>query len=245
MKAIPILIITNVLALCLVLLLYLNQLELKDQLGNVRQPASRAPSADLAEAERFDALEKRIADLTRLLEEPTGMVGEGLPSGIDPGPEEGGETEGFAMPEIEDVGKDGLLPTNPKMEVFRRQVRRANELNSQEDRVRRMNESLDRLVQENRIGALDKAQREAVTKTIFKARAKVPQIWEKIRSDGSLADLPREERWQVVRAGFDELQAETQSELEGTVPAADAKVIVDTLARDLMRGGPGSGRGRR
>jgi hypothetical protein len=247
MKATPILVITNVVALCMVALLYLNQLELKDQLGNARQPASRAPSADLAEAERFDALERRIAALTRLIEEPAGMMAEGdLPTGSDDSSVagEGGEmdADGFALPEIEGAGEDGLLPTNPKMEIFRRQVRRANDLNSQEDRVQRMNDSLDRLVEQNRIGALDPVQREAVTTALLRARTKIPQVMQKLRSDQTMADLPREERRELWRSAFEGLQTETQKELESAVPAADAKVISDSMAREAMGGGRGRGR---
>jgi len=248
MKAIPILIVTNVLALGLVLLLYLDQQGLKDQLVNSRRSASRAPSAELAGAERFEALEKRIADLTRLIDEPMGMVGEGdlvegmrSADGLSTGESADGE---YALPAIEDVGEDGILPSNPKMEVFRRQVRRANDLNSQEDRVRRMNESLDRLARDNRIGVLDDAQKEQVTAALLRSRARIPQILEKLRSDMTMRDLPREEQWEVRRGAFETLQAETQKELEGSVPAADAKVIVETMSRDYMRGGPGGGRGR-
>ena len=81
-----------------------------------------------------------------------------------------------------------------------------------------------------------------VTTALLRARAKIPQVMQKLRSDQTMADLPREERREVWRSAFEGLQAETQKELESAVPAADAKVIADTMARESMRGGPGRGR---
>ena len=259
MKALPILVITNALALGLALILMVEQQDLKSQLGAARSRPARPSAGDPglaagAARERIGALERQLSTLLDSLGDPTIPVGDG--AGVEPslGEEEasGGSNGGgmFGLPPIEEEGElePGEEPaTDPRMELFRRQVRRANQLDSVEDRRVRVERSLDRLVEQNRIGQLDATQKKAVTTKLMAARGQVSTIWARLREDPAIRELPREERWQAMRTQYEDFRTKTQRELEKVVPAADAKVIAEVAMRDAGRGGgrPSTGGGGR
>jgi hypothetical protein len=242
MKAVPILVVTNALALGLVVVLFVQQGDLESQLNATRTPTAR--HTDVVEE---GAVEDRIARLERLLKATGGGadVGFDLPEGPGPGgepamaadgPAAGGEAEAGAEAGVESGG----AYDPQEMERFRKKVRRAIELNGQEDRVTRVVDRLDGLISENKIAPLTPKQKTSVAETILAAQQKIPEVFRRLRESGSFNDVPREERRQLVRAEIDSLRGETQKELESTVPAADAKTIMDDYLSDMFRG-PGRG----
>lgn len=255
MKAVPILVITNALALGLVVLLFVQHSDLESQLSSTRTPAARR-----AEVVAESGVEDRIARLERLMRARTGEAG-----GMDPSPagEESAagaevvaqEGEAASATGTEPGAADGDLASyDPaEMDRFRKKVRRAIELNAEEDQVTRVVDRLDGLVSENKIAPLTSKQKTSVAQTILSTRSKVPTIFRRLRESGAFGDVPREERGQLIRAEFDSLRAEAQKELENTVPAADAKTILeDSLGDrgmwrgfgDMGRRGRGSSGGR-
>jgi len=126
------------------------------------------------------------------------------------------------------------------MELFRRRVRRAEELNSAEERFRRVAERIDRLVQSNRIAPLSPKQKKFVAKTLLDTRRAIPNIWRKIRENNDLGNMSREERGQLIRSEYEGLRVEAQKALEETIPAADAKTILDDSMQDRGFGGFGT-----
>jgi hypothetical protein len=251
MKAVPILVVTNALALGLVVLLFVQQSDLESQLNSTRTPTARR--ADVIEEE---GVQDRVARLERLMRARSGEGG-----GLVPLLEE------TAAGEEPSTGADSLAPAGKaasgtgeqseaeygsyspqEMDRFRKKVRRAIELNSEEDQVTRVVDRIDGLVSENKIAPLTGKQKESVAKTILSTRGKVPQIFRRLRETGAFTDVPREERGQLIRAEFETLRVEAQKELENTVPAADAKTILEDSLGDrggMWRGMGGDMGGRR
>ncbi|MHC4135481.1 MAG: hypothetical protein ACYTDU_04705 [Planctomycetota bacterium] len=251
MKAVPILVVTNALALGLVVLLFVRQSDLESQLNSTRTPTVRR-----AEVIEEGGVQDRIAHLERLMRARSGeggavglapaetAVGEELPTGAG-GPAPGDDAAPAAAGEA-DAEYGSYDPQ--EMNRFRKKVRRANELNSEEDQVNRVVDRIDGLVSENKIAPLTKKQKGNVARTILSTRRKVPGVFRRLRESGALNDVPREERRQIIRAEFENLRVEAQKELENTVPAADAKTILDDSLGDrgMWRGmgGDGGGPGR-
>jgi hypothetical protein len=254
MKAVPVLVVTNALALGLVVLLFVQQSDLESQLNSTRTPTTRR--ADVVEEE---GVQDRIARLERLMrarsEEGGGLellpaetaAGEELATGTG-GPAPGGET---ATAADAGVAAEHASYSPQEMDRFRRKVRKANDLNSEEDQVTRVVDRIDGLVSENKIAPLTKKQKTQVARTIISTRRKVPDVFRRLRDSGAFTDVPREERGQLIRTEFENLRVEAQKELETTMPAADAKTILDDSMGDggMWRGmrdmgGRGRGGGR-
>ena len=251
MKAVPILVVTNALALGLVALLFVQQSDLESQLNSTRTTTARR--VDVTEEE---GVQDRIARLERLMSARSGegggldllpaetAAGEELPTGAG-GPAPGSDAASAAA---EGAASELASYEPQEMERFRRKVRKAVELNSEEDQVGRVVDRIDGLIGENKIAPLTTKQKSSVARTILSARGKIPLIFRRLRESGAFSDVPREERGQIIRAEFENLRIEAQKELENTVPAADAKTILDDSRADrggMWRGmGDMGGRGR-
>jgi hypothetical protein len=123
----------------------------------------------------------------------------------------------------------GMEPAD--MELFRKQVRKAQELNVQEDQLLRIVENIDRLVEDKRIGALSPEQEQKAARIVMATNRKLLGISGRVRQDYDIANMTSEERRQVIREEYERVRIEARSELEGVVPAADAEVIVDDRFR--------------
>lgn len=247
MKITPILAITNALALALALYLYVELNDLRSQTG-----ASRSDTGDMAR----QALVARVDTLERDLQRALAMQGldampearEGEPMRIDSGgahatsealpddPEPSGATIGDEGVEAGAASED-LSPR--EMDIFRQRVKKAIELNAEEDQKNRVIERIDQLIQENKIASLNPRQKEGVATTVLAYRRKVPDVWRKLREEGALENVSREDRGRIVRAEYETLRTETQHALEEFMPAVDAKTYLDETMRDQMRGGFG------
>lgn len=238
MKPIPLLVVTNALALGLVVVLFVRQQDLEARLGSARSAASR-PAEAAQEAPWLDA---RLERVERELALRPGAVPE-APEPPPPVSEGPGEAPAAPAAPGEAWGGAGAPAdlTPEQMEVFRRRVRRAGELNAEEDRLSFVFESVDRLVAERKIAPLSAGQRDKVARTILTIRDRVPAVFRKFREDAAFRDLPQEQRRTAVRAEIDGLRAEAQKALEEVVPAQDAKTLVDeasTVDGERFRAGP-------
>lgn len=242
MKIVPVLAITNALALALAIFLYVQQGELKSQAGS-----RRSDSGEVARlAARLESLEReheRVLAMRGIEQAPAGeTASRAAPTGSDEGPAVGGEAPalGAQAPE-EAAGSD--VPQedyDPKeMDLFRRKVRKANELNGDEDQKTRIFERIDELVKQNKIAPLNAKQKEGVASTVLAYRKKVPDVWRRVAEGGAMENVSREERGRIVRAEYEALRTEAQRSLEEFMPAVDAKTYLDETMRDQMRGGFG------
>ena len=228
MKAVPLLAITNAVTLALVLLLFFQD---DNPQGHQRAASPQAQiDREALKAEVMADLKQQLSELYVPVRKETGdrVV---LKDGKDgPAHATGGDTDPGA--EGTDSATPELLPDG-QMQTFRKNVRKAIELNREEDRVNREMERIDRLITSNRIGALSDEQKKAVATVLLNSRDKRPRIWRQFRTNPELRELPREERAKIYRVEFAKLNDETQKELEEVVPAADAKTILE----EGMRGG--------
>ena len=246
MKAIPILVITNALALALAIFLFVKLGTVESQLASRRSDTSGRTGSDASLRARVDQLELQMAERGVV---PAGRGAAAEPSAVAPPSESGeeGESPAFATPESEEGMAAGPeapagTPFDPQeMEVFRHKVRKALELNAEEDQVNRVAERLDQLVQQNRIAPLTPRQKETVGRIYTEYQRRVPMVWQKLRESGTLENTPFEDRRALVRAEYDNLRSEAQRALEDVMPAADAKTIVDETLPMAQRGfgGPG------
>jgi len=236
MKAAPVLALTTALSLGGVILLFLKQQDLAERLSSTsRSSAPRAGSEpDAVATERLVFLEaelRRLAAAVHAQDPATPAATTPGGAAAAPAAEPGRAAD---VPAADAPGTQADLPA-PAMEVFRRHVRRALELNGEEDQGRRVVEQLDRLVERSAIGAMTATQKERAAKTILTAQRKLPDVWRKVFADAQGRELPREQRVEMVRVEVEALRAEAQKELETIVPAADAKKI----AEETLGGGPG------
>ncbi|MHC4933313.1 MAG: hypothetical protein ACYTGV_14105, partial [Planctomycetota bacterium] len=138
--------------------------------------------------------------------------------------------------------QDGVLQ-GPEMETFRKNVRKANELNQEEVRLNAVADRLDELVANNKIGAVTKKQKKLIAGVLVQAseegRTRMRRFW----GNPELRSLPREERGALMRSEWESIQETTLKGLEQIVPAADAKTIVDDGLRSVMGRGMGMGGG--
>jgi len=246
MKTVPILAITNALALALAIFVYVKQGE--TQTASRRSDGVRSDAAEIAQ------LKMELEDLKRA-NAARGYVPEaasettaahGAPTG-SAGAHGGSDTASLASQPPEegaDPAAAGSEEFNPQeMETFRKKVRKANELNDAEEQVKRVTDRLDELVRDNKIAPLNPRQKEAVATTVIAYRKKVPMVWQKLRASGTLENTTNEERGRIMRAEFDTLRTEAQRALEEFMPAVDAKTYLDDSMRETMRGGFGGGFG--
>jgi hypothetical protein len=234
MKLVPLLVVTNALALAAVVVLFFQQQELESRLasGRASTPARTAePPPEIVDA-RLERVERELA-LRPAQEAPAPP--QALPEG---------SSEPQAAPEAPEATWGGAgAPdlTAGQMEVFRKRVRRAGELNAQEDRMNTVLESVDRLVTERKIAPLSPAQRTKAAETILAVRDKAPAIFRKFWTDPGFRELPEEQRRASIRAEVDTLRSEAQKALEEVLPAADAKTLIEETSRGFdgpMRGVP-------
>lgn len=246
MKLAPVLVVTNVLALALVVVLWVQQGDLEARLGSSRSGTRRAdvPADTAALQDRIERLEARLAARGAPAEADVSYP----PLSIEEAP----DTPSLAASNKGDGGEAAPAFDPAEMEVFRQKVKRAQELNAEEEQVNRVIGRIDQLAADNKIGALTRKQKKTVAHTILRARRAIPDVWRKIRENNDLRAMSREERGAVMRTEFDSLRVEAQKSLEDVMPAADAKTIIDDAMgggdRGMwggMRGGPGGARGPR
>jgi len=252
MKAVPLLVISNVVALALVVLLWMNQSDLEEKLASRRSnPVRNDPAVDAdLDNERINQLiDARLASMRRGAAADSAGIPAEVEGGSDAPPQAGDGDDSSAVPatgvelEVGD-GEGVVVATDPQMETFRKKVAAANELNREEERINRMIGSIEELENNSRIAALSRTQKVKVARSLLAARERIPDIWRSMRENNDLRSLSREERRTLFQNEFDSLKSAAQKELETMVPAADAKTIVDESVS--MRGprGPRGPRGR-
>jgi len=249
MKAVPLLVISNVIALALVALLWMNQSDLEEKLASRRSPAARDadPAYDTDTDVRLRRLESQLASLRESPVEEAGARPQ--PTGGSDAPEPGVQDGDDPLPvpvsgvelEVGD-GEGVVVASDPVMEAFRQRVAAANELNREEERINRMIDSIEELESNSRIATLSRKQKVEVARSLLAARERIPQIWRSMRENNDLRSLSRDERRTLFQNEFDSLRVAAQKELETVVPAADAKTIVD---QSVSMRGPRGPRGRR
>lgn len=242
MKTVPILAITNALALALAIFVYVKQGE--NQGGSRRSETVRSDAAEIAQL-RMDIDELRRAQA------PRGHTPEAAPDApargaapADPAALGGSDLKPLASqpPEggADPAAAEEEYPPQ-EMETFRKKVRKANELNDAEEQKNRIVERVDQLVKENKIAPLSPAQKENLAITVLSSRRKGMEMWRKLRENPAIEGSNREDRGRVVRQEMETLRTETQRSLEEFMPAADAKTYLDETMRDQMRGFGGFG----
>ncbi len=242
MKIVPILAITNALALALALFVYVKQGE--TQTASHRSEIVRSDPAEIAQLKE-DIAELRRAEAARghTPEAAPDAPVHGAPAGSHGAASLGGSDSAPLASEPPEEGADPAAAEEEfaprEMETFRKKVRKANELNDAEEQVKRVTDRLDELVKENKIAPLNPRQKEAVATTVIAYRKKVPGVWQKLRASGTLENATNEERGRIIRAEYDTLKTEAQRTLEEFMPAVDAKTYLDDSMRDTMRGGFG------
>jgi hypothetical protein len=243
MKIIPVLVITNALALGLAIVLFVQQGELKSQGGTRRSDASEVPRLEA----RIASLERELGQASAIREIEAAPAGETASrmaptGGSEEGPAAGRETP-LGAPASGGAAAEPDAPSDDydskEMDVFRRKVRKALELNSEEDQKVRIFDRIDELVKQNKIAPLNAKEKEGVASTVLAYRRKIPEVWRKIAADGAMEGVSREERGRIVRVEYEALRVEAQRALEDFMPAVDAKTYLDETMRDQMRGGFG------
>jgi hypothetical protein len=240
MKIVPILAVTNALVLALALYLYVKLDDVSSKVAARRSEVSRLDPREM------DELKARIADLehARSL-----AVSDGAASAPEPdphastSPRDGGSTDAPALatpgadaPPDGAVGGDSTEINPQEMEVFRRKVKKANELNDLEEQKNRVIERIDQLVKDNKIAPLTPREKEGIATTVLEFRKRTPLVWQKLRETGALDNATREDRGRIIRSEMDALRAEAQRSLEEFMSAADAKTYLDESLREMQRG---------
>ena len=244
MKIVPLLAITNAIALGLLLLLYLEQGDLKSRLES-----AHVQRADSGETVDEAAIEARI--LARLREETPAAAAGPVVGSEAPGdarlddPADASAAAGAAGTSVAGGGGEGGgdqpagILASGQMEKFRKNVRHAQELNRQEDRVDNEVSRLDRLVEGGRIAALDPVAKKALATKLLGFRDQARNVWTQMRTNPEVREMSREDRWKYMREEVQAVRESAIKELEKLVQPADAKVIVETSLRS------GGSRGRR
>ena len=240
MKIVPILAITNALALGLAIFVYVKQGE---HPGSPRSEA-RPETGEVAK------LRMRVEELELALKAPRTTAAADVPfesaapAASKGATARGGESEAplaapppDAEPSAEPGAADSETFDFKEMEVFRKKVRKANELNQEEEQKKGIVDGIDRLVKENKIAPLSPTQKDAVATVVITSRRKGLDVFRKLRESGALESGNREARGQLIRAEMETIRAETQRALEDIMPAADAKAYLDETTRDQMRFG--------
>jgi hypothetical protein len=250
MKAVPVLAVITALSLGAVVLLYVEQQELKEQLLTSSRVSNARTSSGVGVAplDAQDIDDQRIEDivmrtLARMRADET--PGPAVPVEAAGAVAEGEGTDAAAADPLDVLlaeTEEGNRQDVSEMKEFRTRVRRAMDLNRREDDIKRIFGTLDRLSQEGRIGALNDDQKGKVTRAIISNRQKTRNVWRNVWSSiPNNESMSRQERFQAareqVRIEYETLRTETTKEMEEIVPAADAKVIIESS----MRGGDTGG----
>jgi hypothetical protein len=237
MKPVAILTLVAVCALAGTVLLFVEVQDLRDQLAYTRADTRPTTTYDhLALEARLERVENRLAQLAAPTAEPEvydvarlGAATDDAPAAARPGT----DSVDLARP-------DAALPDSDD-EAFRARVQRAQELNRIERRRQDLVDLVDRLANDRRIGPLNDKQKAAVAEVILAVRETMPETIRGIMRKPENRNLPREERFTLVRTEFERVRTETAQKLEeATIPAADAAVI----AQEALDFGPGMGRRR-
>jgi hypothetical protein len=155
----------------------------------------------------------------------------GAPASEDSGLGAGGPSAQLPMSRVSEA--QSLVGMDPaEMEVFRKRVRRAQELNAEEDLLRRFVERIDFLVGEGRVAPLSPDHKLEAARTLMGTRNAIPEILRERREAGDLARMSSEERRELIRAEYQRLRVETQAVLEGYLPAEDARTIIADAFHD-------------
>ncbi|MHC4956738.1 MAG: hypothetical protein ACYTGN_00085 [Planctomycetota bacterium] len=230
MKIVPILVITNAIAFGLLAMLFIEQGDLKSQLKTARSHSRPATVSDAGLEARLEALERMRAG--------SGAVATdlGTDARVDAPSGEGLPTDGGEAAKDAEAAEAADVLQGERMESFRRNVRKANELNREEDRVTREVDRIARLVEEGKIASMSPAQEQKVAKTLLSYRDQIPEIWRRMRSDPEMREMSWEERRQVMQTEGDALRGRAVKDLEKIISAADAKALAEDSMRDRGRG---------
>ncbi len=236
MRAAPILVLTTALSLGGVILLFVQQKELEDKLvGASRSSTSRVSAEpDSAMAARIAFLETELRRLASVAPSADAPAPAASRDGSAPASAEAPARASDAPAAAEPAATQAELPA-AAMDAFRRNVRRAIELNGEDDQSQRVVDQLDRLIERSAIGAMTDAQKGRAAKTVLVAQRKIPELWRVAFANPQNRELPREQRAEMVRVEYEALRAETQKELEAFLPAPDAKKV----AEETLGGGRG------
>jgi hypothetical protein len=131
-----------------------------------------------------------------------------------------------------DAEADPSLGMEPaEMELFRKRVRAAQELNAEEDRLLRIVASIDRLVEDQRIGVLSPEQKQQAAEIVVATNNKLLEISGRVRQRQDISTMSTEERRELIREEYARVRNEARDALEAVLPAADAEVIIDDRFR--------------
>lgn len=245
MKIVPVLAITNALALALAIYVYFEQGSNRG--GSLRSDVVRTDPIETARLEiRINELERALATKGR---EPSAVAPDALghgatedPAGAPAGSDPASSLASQPPEALADPAGAVEEEFNPReMETFRKKVKKANELNDAEEQKNRIIDGIDRLVKDNKIAPLNPAQKESVANTVVVSRRKGIDVFRKLRESGTLEGANREDMGRLVRQEMETIRTETQRALEEIMPAADAKTYLDETMRDQMRGFGGFG----
>jgi len=248
MKAIPILVITNAVALGLGLMAYLELDDVKSQRGAMRQTSSReGAQGDDHTQEVVQDLRGQIARLQAKVDtlsaETSGAVG--APASADA---EGGKAIDRSYPVPAEFAEETEL-ARPDFEYFRERVRLAQDANEKEERLNQQIDRLDSLITENRIGPLSDGQKKKAAEILLDTREKSRLIFRGLRERQELQNLPREQQREAWRTAFqkerDSINSAAQKSLEELMPAADAETLMASSGRDFGGAAPRAPRGNR
>ncbi|MGQ0615042.1 MAG: hypothetical protein ACT4PV_15010 [Planctomycetaceae bacterium] len=237
MKAAPLLVLTTALSLGGVILLFVQQQELQDKLaGATRSSSSRASAEpDSAMAARVQFLEAELRRLASAVPAGERTAPAASSDGAVAAPADAPAARASEAPAAVDGAATQAELPSAAMDVFRRNVRRAIELNGEDDQGQRVIDQIDRLIERSAIGAMSDSQKTRAAKTVLTAQKKIPELWRAAFANPQNRELPREQRAEMVRVEFEALRAETQKELEAFLPAPDAKKV----AEETLGGGRG------
>ena len=227
MKAVPILVITNALAIGLAVMALT-----KDSGDPAARTSSRATTARNA-ASGNDYYDTEIAEPKKEIARLSGeRMAQPKKTPVTDGGEnpasEPGKAIDRSMPELD---KNAVM-ASPEFEEFRAKVRIAEEVNEREDRINREVDRLDQLIAENKIGSLSGKQKKVVAEELLAYREKTRLIWRGLRQREDLQNVPQEQRREAWRNAYREeqtkIKAESQKELENVMPAADVEEIMSS-----------------
>ncbi len=227
MKAVPILIFTNAIALALGLVAVFGGED--PQSSSTRSSRS---SADRDRAQGNDYYDAQIADLKS---EIARLSSDRATVKATPAGEVTKLTaEGAAIDHSYGDGEfdADAAKADPAFANFRARVRLAGDENQREDNINREVDRLDQLISDNRIGTLSNAQKTKVAEKLIEQRGKTRLIWRGLRNRDDLQNLSDDERRGAYRDAFrkeqETIRTETRTVLEKIMPAADAQTLIDS-----------------
>jgi|GEM_PF-2961571 len=245
MKIVPILAITNALALGAAALLYLEIDDLKSQVGSSRGSSRAASGSDEVDTQGYTQAQlDRAVERALTRRGPEGAARSKLDASGDE-PIEEGKAIDRSLPSPENFDEDAERE-KPGMDYFRQRVRLAQDLNGKEDRIVREVERIDQLIDSARIGSLSPVQKKKAAEVLIQRADKTRLIWRGLREREDLKNVPQDQRREAYGNAYREeaetLRAETQKSLEKVIPAADAATLLESGRGDM--GFSGRRRGR-